>query len=207
MPYLPIDPVDVGRSYEAVIRVNSQSGKGGVAYPLRAHAGHDLPPRMRPGFARVVQEATDDSGREGTGTELAELFRATYPDDGELLLSVWPAHPEPAGGRRFVCTLESGGRAGDHEGAGEDTLAACADALAGAGYPVDVLETVVDGTGGTEGGPVTAYAECRAGGRTVWGRGRGPLGPGGVRAGGAVRGEPGGAPTGPGRAVRARCAA
>ncbi|MEU6101502.1 2-isopropylmalate synthase [Streptomyces flaveolus] len=176
VPYLPIDPADVGRSYEAVIRVNSQSGKGGVAYLLRTHAGYDLPPRMRPDFARVVQEATDDSGREATGKELAELFRATYLDDGEILLSAWSAHPEPAGGHRFVCTLESGGRAGDHEGTGADTLAACADALAGAGYPVDVLETSVDKRGGSEGGPVTAYAECRAGGGAVWGAGEGRSG-------------------------------
>ncbi|MFG3157728.1 2-isopropylmalate synthase [Streptomyces sp. NPDC048219] len=177
VPYLPIDPADVGRSYEAVIRVNSQSGKGGVAYLLRTHAGYDLPARMWPEFARVVQEATDDSGREATGKELAELFRATYLDDGGIVLSAWSSHPEPAGGRRFVCTLETGGRASDHEGTGEDTLAAWGDALAGAGHPVDVLDVVVDGQGGTEGGRVTAYAECRAGGRTVWGAGEGGSGP------------------------------
>ncbi|MCI3273238.1 2-isopropylmalate synthase [Streptomyces cylindrosporus] len=78
VPYLPIDPADIGRSYEAVIRVNSQSGKGGVAYLLRTHHGIDLPPRMRPDFSRVVQEATDESGREATPKELYGLFVETY---------------------------------------------------------------------------------------------------------------------------------
>lgn len=66
VPYLPVDPADLGRSYEAVIRVNAQSGKGGVAYLLRVHHGVDLPERMRPQFARIVQRVTDDSGREAT---------------------------------------------------------------------------------------------------------------------------------------------
>ena len=82
VPYLPIDPADVGRSYEAVIRVNSQSGKGGMAYLLRTHHGLDLPPRMRPDFSRVVQDATDTSGREATPKELYELFRETYVVEG-----------------------------------------------------------------------------------------------------------------------------
>ncbi|MEU6145811.1 2-isopropylmalate synthase [Streptomyces sp. NPDC047081] len=85
VPYLPIDPADVGRSYEAVIRVNSQSGKGGTAYLLRTHHGIDLPPRMRPDFSRVVQEATEESGREVTPKELYELFRETYlADEGPV---------------------------------------------------------------------------------------------------------------------------
>ncbi|MDT0474066.1 2-isopropylmalate synthase [Streptomyces sp. DSM 41014] len=82
VPYLPVDPADLGRSYEAVIRVNSQSGKGGVAYLLRTHHGLDLPPAMRPDFSRVVQDATDDSGREMTAKELYDLFLATYVVEG-----------------------------------------------------------------------------------------------------------------------------
>ncbi|MFD7456804.1 MULTISPECIES: 2-isopropylmalate synthase [unclassified Streptomyces] len=171
VPYLPVDPADLGRSYEAVIRVNSQSGKGGVAYLLHTHAGLELPPRMRPDFARVVQEATDDSGREATPKELYELFRATYLAAGGVRLDAWSTHQEAPGVHRFVCTLATGPdeRTGDYEGTGTSPLTAFADALAGAGHTVAVLglteQPVEDG--------VAVYAECRVdGGPPVWGAGR-----------------------------------
>ncbi|MGW5496723.1 2-isopropylmalate synthase [Streptomyces olivaceoviridis] len=167
VPYLPIDPADVGRSYEAVIRVNSQSGKGGVAYLLRTHHGIDLPARMRADFARVVQEATDDSGREATPKELYELFRATYLTDGAAVrLHDWSVREEAPGVHRFVCTLEAGDRVGDHEGTGAGPLTAFVDALAGAGVAVEVVDFTQDGT--------AAFAECRVGGVTAWGAGTGP---------------------------------
>ncbi|MEV5879779.1 2-isopropylmalate synthase [Streptomyces sp. NPDC052101] len=166
VPYLPIDPADVGRSYEAVIRVNSQSGKGGVAYLLRMHAGLDLPPRMRPEFSRIVQEATDDSGREATPKELYELFRRTYAADGRIRLDSWSSHREASGAHRFVCVPATGG---EHTGSGADPLAAFADALAGAGHEVEVLDVVEQA--GVE-GEVVAYAECRVGGTALWGAGR-----------------------------------
>ncbi|MCX4765101.1 2-isopropylmalate synthase [Streptomyces sp. NBC_01275] len=104
VPYLPIDPADVGRSYEAVIRVNSQSGKGGVAYLLHTHHGLDLPSRMRPDFSRVVQEAADDSGRELTAKQLYELFLVTYVVDAPVDLGAHHVdvlehveHPTPDG--------------------------------------------------------------------------------------------------------------
>ncbi|MFF3329831.1 2-isopropylmalate synthase [Streptomyces sp. NPDC002888] len=161
VPYLPIDPADVGRSYEAVIRVNSQSGKGGVAYLLRTHHGLDLPERMRPDFSRVVQEATDGSGREATPKELYELFRAAYLTEGEVQLHAWSTHQEAPGVHRFVCTLQTGDRTGDHEGTGNGPLTAFVDALAGAGFTVDVLDFAADAG--------VAYAECRANGATAWG--------------------------------------
>ncbi|EPD64707.1 2-isopropylmalate synthase [Streptomyces sp. HGB0020] len=166
VPYLPIDPADIGRSYEAVIRVNSQSGKGGVAYLLRTRHGVDLPPRMRPDFSRVVQEATDDSGREATPKELYELFRTTYLTEGALRLHAWSAHEEAPGVHRFVCTLEADDRTGDYEGTGAGPLTAFVDALAGAGFPVEVLDVTENGT--------TAFAECRVNGTTTWGAGTGP---------------------------------
>jgi 2-isopropylmalate synthase len=172
VPYLPIDPADVGRSYEAVIRVNSQSGKGGVAYLLRTRHGIDLPPRMRPDFSRVVQQATDDSGREATPKELYELFRATYLAEGAVRLHDWSTHEESSGVHHFVCTLETADRVGDHEGTGAGPLTAFVDALAGAGHVVDVLDFTEDGT--------AAFAECRVGGVTAWGAGEGPAAP--VRA-------------------------
>ncbi|MHC3474146.1 2-isopropylmalate synthase [Streptomyces sp. 7R007] len=166
VPYLPIDPADVGRSYEAVIRVNSQSGKGGVAYLLRTRHGVDLPPRMRPDFSRVVQEATDDSGREVTPEELYDLFRATYLAEGAVRLHAWSAHEEAPGVHRFVCTLEAGERTGDYEGTGAGEPTAFVDALAGAGLAVEVLDFAQDGT--------AAFAECRVDGVTAWGAGTGP---------------------------------
>lgn len=78
VPYLPIDPADVGRSYEDVIRVNSQSGKGGIAYLLKTENGLDLPRRLQIEFTRVVQEITDTTGKEITGAEIWEQFDAHY---------------------------------------------------------------------------------------------------------------------------------
>ena len=167
VPYLPIDPADIGRTYEAVIRVNSQSGKGGTAYLLRTHHGIDLPPRMRPDFSRTVQEATDASGREMSPKELYELFRATYLAEGEVRLQDGTAYEEAPGVHRFVGTLECDDRTGDHEGTGTSALSAFVDALAGAGYTVEVVDFAEDGT--------AAYAECRVDGRTTaWGAGVGP---------------------------------
>jgi 2-isopropylmalate synthase len=175
VPYLPIDPADVGRSYEAVIRVNSQSGKGGVAYLLRTHHGVDLPARMRPDFSQVVQRATDASGREATPKELYELFGATYLEPGRtggVALSAWAVTREPSGAHRFVCTLECDGRTGDHEGTGNGPLSAFTDALAGAGITVEVLDFAEHAaTPGTDGEAV-ACAECRVNGVTAWGAGR-----------------------------------
>ena len=78
MPYLPIDPMDLGRSYEAVIRVNSQSGKGGITYLLENEYGLDLPRRLQIEFSRVVQEVTDTTGKEVTAPEIWNIFQDEY---------------------------------------------------------------------------------------------------------------------------------
>src|SRR6185295_16930162 len=78
MPYLPIDPMDLGRSYEAVIRVNSQSGKGGIAYLLQSEYGVDLPRRMQIEFSSVVQKVTDETGRELSAANLWQIFSDEY---------------------------------------------------------------------------------------------------------------------------------
>lgn len=80
VPYLPIDPHDVGRSYEAIIRVNSQSGKGGVSYLLKTDHGLDLPRRLQIEFSRVIQDITDVSGEEMTSAEIWDTFSQTYLD-------------------------------------------------------------------------------------------------------------------------------
>jgi 2-isopropylmalate synthase len=170
VPYLPIDPADVGRSYEAIIRVNSQSGKGGTAYLLRTHHGVDLPERMRPDFSRVVQRATDDTGREMPPKELYDLFLSTYVvEDGEVALDAWSVHRDALGAHRFVCTLRTGDRTGDYEGTGPGPISAFVDALTGAGRSVTVLDHA-EHTGPD--GETTAYAECRVDGIPQWGAGR-----------------------------------
>lgn len=78
VPYLPIDPVDLGRSYDAVIRVNSQSGKGGVSYLLETEYGVELPRRLQIEFSGVVQRVMDDSGKEQTAADLWAVFRSEY---------------------------------------------------------------------------------------------------------------------------------
>src|SRR5581483_11616363 len=80
VPYLPIDPADVGRSYEAVIRINSQSGKGGVAYVLEQDHGLQLPRRLQIEFSRIVQAIADRDGRELASREIREAFQADYLD-------------------------------------------------------------------------------------------------------------------------------
>jgi Isopropylmalate/homocitrate/citramalate synthases len=80
MPYLPIDPKDVGRSYEAVIRVNSQSGKGGIAYLLEAEYGLSLPRRLQIEFSQVVQALTDETCTEVSAEQIHDLFRREYLD-------------------------------------------------------------------------------------------------------------------------------
>ena len=87
MPYLPIDPQHVGRSYEAVIRVNSQSGKGGVAYVMHNEHGFDLPRRMQIEFSRTIQHITEDSGTEITPAVMWETFQSEYlPAEPRYLL-------------------------------------------------------------------------------------------------------------------------
>jgi len=78
VPYLPIDPSDVGRSYESVIRINSQSGKGGVAYILEKEAGYQLPKAMHPEIGKIVQAVTDAEGRVLSNKEILEIFKTTY---------------------------------------------------------------------------------------------------------------------------------
>ncbi|MCL6467105.1 MAG: 2-isopropylmalate synthase, partial [Ralstonia sp.] len=78
MPYLPIDPADVGRTYDSIIRVNSQSGKGGIAYLLESGYGVAMPRRLQVEFSSTVQQLTDESGREATGADIWALFQQTY---------------------------------------------------------------------------------------------------------------------------------
>ncbi|WP_405753710.1 2-isopropylmalate synthase [Streptomyces sp. NBC_01411] len=171
VPYLPIDPADVGRDYEAVIRVNSQSGKGGIAYLLLTGYGLDLPRRLQIDFSSVVQRETDDSGEEISGKQLWELFSTVYlapGEDGPLVLGDWRTAEVGGGGHEFSCTLNGV----PYRGTGNGPLSAFTAALADAGTEAGILHYTEHATGAGPDSPAVAYAECRVGGRTYWGAGR-----------------------------------
>ena len=131
VPYLPIDPKDVGRDYEAVIRINSQSGKGGIAYVLRADHGLDLPRSLQVEFSKVAQELMDREGKELTSPELWELFRRTYLlADPPLTLIKHQMVPTSPDNRELTATLRrSDGSTLTIEGEGNGPIDAFVDAL------------------------------------------------------------------------------
>jgi 2-isopropylmalate synthase len=130
VPYLPIDPKDLGRTYEAVIRVNSQSGKGGVAYLLKEDHGLDLPRPLQIEFSRVVQEVTDRTGKEMTSAAIWDLFQQTYLGRDGIALVDYQMLPEPRPGeRRLAATVTVDGAERKIEGVGNGPIAAFVDAL------------------------------------------------------------------------------
>ncbi|WP_051871948.1 2-isopropylmalate synthase [Streptomyces sclerotialus] len=174
VPYLPIDPGDIGRTYEEVIRINSQSGKGGVAHLLHTHHGLDLPKGMRPDFSRAVQRVTDADGQELTHKDLWELFRSTYlapAEDGPVTLVSWHTAETAPGEHRFTCTLRTDGEEHQYGGTGNGPLSAFAAALGTAGIALDILHYTEHATATGPGSPAVAYAECRVNGTTCWGAG------------------------------------
>ncbi|MER7503048.1 2-isopropylmalate synthase [Nonomuraea pusilla] len=169
VPYLPIDPADVGRDYQAVIRVNSQSGKGGIAYLLRTRYGLELPRRLQIDFSAVVQRATDDTGAEVTAEELWRLFHVTYVTPGERFQpGTWRVEEDTPGVHAFTADLPSGRPL---HGTGDGPLAAVAAALAAGGTPVDVLTQVEQPPAPERDGSAIAYVEARVDGATYWGAG------------------------------------
>ena len=132
VPYLPIDPKDLGRSYEAVIRVNSQSGKGGVAYILESEFGLQLPRRMQIEFSRAVQAVADESGRELTGNEILRLFEREYldPDQPLVFRDYWASSRGEAVAKHNVEALITNDGAEQRiKGAGNGPIAAFIDGL------------------------------------------------------------------------------
>src|SRR5258708_16018793 len=105
VPYLPIGPKHVGRSYEAVTRVNSQSGKGGVAYIMKAEHGLDLPRRLQIEFSSAIQKITEDSGTEITPTQMWETFSMQYLRMGPTIVLDTYETTTTANGARTKATL------------------------------------------------------------------------------------------------------
>jgi 2-isopropylmalate synthase len=131
VPYLPIDPADVGRSYEAVIRINSQSGKGGIAHVLERDHGLELPRSMQIEFARVVQDVADQAGRELESNEILTAFTATYLTPGKLELVDYATQPLARGGatRKLTATVRLDGVDKVIEGSGNGPVDAFVAAL------------------------------------------------------------------------------
>jgi 2-isopropylmalate synthase len=173
VPYLPIDPLDVGRSYEAVIRVNSQSGKGGVAYVLKSEHHLDLPRRMQIEFSRVVQEIADVGGGEIAPARIWELFRATYLDAVTPLELV--SYTSASG---VVDTIEAvvrwEGQTRTIRGEGNGPIAAFVHALRALDVDARVLDYAEHATSAGEEAQAASYLEVAVGGRVLWGCGLHP---------------------------------
>ncbi|WP_030617613.1 2-isopropylmalate synthase [Streptomyces sclerotialus] len=176
VPYLPIDPKDVGRTYEAVIRVNSQSGKGGIAHLLHAHHGLDLPQAMRADFSAVVQQATDAAGTEFSPQQLFEQFRTTYLEPGirgRTVLTSLTTEEVAVDKHRVTCELAvDGGEPAEYEGLGNGPLSAFTSVLAQAGIQVDIRGYTEHATATGPDSPAVAYVQCRVGDALWWGAGQ-----------------------------------
>lgn len=125
VPYLPIDPQDLGRSYEAVIRINSQSGKGGIAYILKTDHGYDLPRSLQIEFSQIVQRYTDSTGKEASSEEIWSLFERTYlkqQGSFELVDYELSASREPSQKSRIMAVIQKGVDVHTIRGTGEGTL-------------------------------------------------------------------------------------
>jgi 2-isopropylmalate synthase len=171
MPYLPIDPKDLGRSYEAVIRVNSQSGKGGISYLLEAEFGIELPRRLQIEFSQVVQAVLDVNGREMSAADLWGVFEAEYRLEGRLLES-YRLDEDGAGRVRLGAALRLGASVVDLRGQGSGPVDAFVAALQGAfDAQVQVLDYHEHAIGTGAKARAAAYIEMRVGERRLHGVG------------------------------------
>ncbi|WP_409485438.1 2-isopropylmalate synthase [Arsenicicoccus dermatophilus] len=176
VPYLPIDPHDVGRSYEAVVRVNSQSGKGGVAYILKSERGLDLPRRLQVEFSGVVQQRTDTQGGEVTPDALWEIFADEYlPTERHwgrfVLKGVRGDEGDEQGRGAWRFRLDDAGHEVLLEGHGNGPIAAFVSALGDHGVDVRVLDYAEHAMGSGESARAASYVECAVGERVLWGVG------------------------------------
>jgi 2-isopropylmalate synthase len=172
VPYLPIDPKDVGRSYEAVIRVNSQSGKGGVAYLMKAEHGLDLPRRLQIEFSGVVQQHTDVAGGEVTADELWRIFDTEYLTNAGRDRARLKLLTADVSAGRFSVLLD--GLERELEGTGNGPIAAFVSALSAGGVDVRVLDYSEHALGTGEDARAAAYVEIASGDSVVWGVGWDP---------------------------------
>jgi 2-isopropylmalate synthase len=173
VPYLPVDPADLGLSYEAVIRVNSQSGKGGIAWVLKTDRGLDLPKAFQAAFARHVQAWTDREGREIRPDEIGGLFDACHRSRTPWSLLDHGLLPGGARGRRRLwATLRGPGGIETLEGEGTGPIDALVDALARrSGRRLEVVAFHEHALARGTDAEAAAYVGLRAGDREAWGAG------------------------------------
>jgi 2-isopropylmalate synthase len=172
MPYLPIDPKDLGRSYDAVIRVNSQSGKGGVAYLLEHEYGLELPRRLQIEFSRVVQAVTDDTGKEVDAAQIKAIFDREYGLGVQMVSHVRVDEARADAVAVHVDLQLDAGRVQALNGAGTGPIDAFVDALERhAGMPIRVLDYHEHAIGSGADARAVAYVELRIGERTLFGVG------------------------------------
>jgi len=178
VPYLPIDPKDVGRSYEEVIRVNSQSGKGGVAYLLKSDHNLELPRRLQIEFSRVVQNKTDADGGEVTSAQLWDIFQDEYlPSSvpskkwGRLELKRMSTVSEMDGVVQLQAVLRDGSEEVSLSGTGNGPISAFLEVLAKQGITVSLLDYSEHTLGASKDAQAAAYVELSVAGKTLWGVG------------------------------------
>src|SRR5690606_10301473 len=143
VPYLPIDPRDVGRTYEAIIRINSQSGKGGIAYVMQADYGLNLPRRLQIEFSGIIQEITDSEGRELPSAEIYQHFLRNYVEQAGARLKFIEHHTVPASTarRHLEATILDNGEERVISGEGTGPIDGFVDALSRhIGIPMSVLD-------------------------------------------------------------------
>ncbi len=179
VPYLPIDPKDVGRTYEAVIRVNSQSGKGGVAYVMRTEHNLDLPRRLQIEFSQVVQRITDSEGGEVSPEEMWTTFYDEYlpnPDAPWGRFSLVSVQQDSAvdGDTTVSVVMKDNGPQVSLVGTGNGPVAAFCTALASYGVDVRVLDYAEHAMSAGGDARAAAYLECTVNDRVLWGVGIDP---------------------------------
>jgi 2-isopropylmalate synthase len=174
VPYLPIDPADLGRNYEAVIRVNSQSGKGGVAWVLQQDKGLKLPKRMQADFSRVVQDMADQTSRELNAADIWDAFQNHYRlTDGQPVRLIDYQETGPAGDRIFVGKVMMNGEERSISGRGNGLISSILAALREElGVDLEVVDYSEHAIGAGTNVNAAAYVECKAAdGRNIFGVG------------------------------------
>ncbi|WP_199746173.1 2-isopropylmalate synthase [Amycolatopsis sp. WAC 01416] len=175
VPYLPIDPKDIGRNYEAVIRVNSQSGKGGVAYIMKAEHQLDLPRRLQIEFSKVVQRHTDTEGGEVDPATMWNAFSAEYLEL-KTPLELVRQHVRDNGDGEYDITATVRVEGDEHEvtGRGNGPIAAFFDALSTVGFDLRLLDYSEHTLSPGDDARAASYIECAISDRVYWGIGIDP---------------------------------
>ncbi|MGH3931903.1 MAG: 2-isopropylmalate synthase [Pseudonocardiaceae bacterium] len=172
VPYLPIDPKDVGRSYEAVIRVNSQSGKGGIAYVMKTEHQLDLPRRLQIEFSRIIQEHTDGRGGEVSPRQIGDIFAEHYLERlTPLRVMRYHLSDDGEGHNQIEASVLVDGEEHQVTGSGNGPIAAFVDALATLGFDVRVLDYSEHAMSASDDATAAAYVECGISERVLWGVG------------------------------------